>query len=127
VDGPYYGKRWASGAVQKVKGYGPLAIVNGGWEPTGKLVFGSAFKVVLTSVDEPKAPLTLLYICGPAGISHSLEKAAHLILLVEFLGSQLVKKGLLLSLQPVNQTLMFHNSTESELLKLKRKTRARIA
>jgi hypothetical protein len=52
--GSLYGKRWASG-VQKVKGgFGILGSVNGGKEPAGKLVYGSAFKVVLTSIDEAK-------------------------------------------------------------------------
>jgi predicted chitinase len=48
-------KRWASGATQQVKGgYGFLAKVNGGREPTGRLVYGSAFKVVMTKADEAK-------------------------------------------------------------------------
>lgn len=54
VNAPLHGKRWVSGKVQKVKGgFGPLAAVNNGWEPAGKLVFGSAFKVVLTDTNEP--------------------------------------------------------------------------
>lgn len=54
--GPYYGKRWVSGRVQKVKGgFGPLAAVNNGWEPTGKLIYGSAFKVVLNQTNESSA------------------------------------------------------------------------
>jgi hypothetical protein len=86
------------------------------------------FKVVLTSVDEPK---------GTADFALYLRACGHF----PFIGKSCTpyfiggipwfptseKKGLLLSLQPVNQTLMFHNSTESELLKLKRKPRARIA
>jgi hypothetical protein len=49
------GKRWSSGTTQKVKGgFGPLAKVNRGWEPTGRLVYGSAFKVALAQVDESK-------------------------------------------------------------------------
>jgi hypothetical protein len=55
-NGGLYGKRWVSGASQQVKGgYGFLAAVNGGKEPTGRLVYGSGFKVVLTGVSEPKA------------------------------------------------------------------------
>jgi hypothetical protein len=50
-----YGKRWASGSSQQVKGgYGFLAAVNGGKEPTGRLVYGNAFKVILTGVNESK-------------------------------------------------------------------------
>lgn len=53
--GSLHGKRWASGETQQVKGgFGPLALVNNGLEPTGRLVYGSAFKVVLTAVDEAK-------------------------------------------------------------------------
>lgn len=53
ASGSNHGKRWVSGSVQKVKGgFGPLAAVNNGWEPAGKLVFGSAFKVVLTDTNE---------------------------------------------------------------------------
>lgn len=53
ANGSSHGKRWVSGKVQKVKGgFGPLKAINGGWEPTGKLVFGSAFKVVLTNTNE---------------------------------------------------------------------------
>ncbi|WP_242054660.1 hypothetical protein [Nostoc sp. FACHB-190] len=53
--GELYGKRWASGSSQKVKGgFGLLGKVNDGKEPTGRLVYGSAFKVVLTKVNESK-------------------------------------------------------------------------
>lgn len=53
ASGSLHGKRWVSGKIQKVKGgFGPLKAINGGWEPTGKLVFGSAFKVVLTNTNE---------------------------------------------------------------------------
>ncbi len=53
--GAMHGKRWASGATQRVKGgYGFLAKVNGGWEPTGRLVYGPAFKVVMTKANEAK-------------------------------------------------------------------------
>jgi hypothetical protein len=52
-NGSLHGKRWVSGKVQKVLGgFGPLKAINGGWEPTGKLVFGSAFKIVLTNTNE---------------------------------------------------------------------------
>lgn len=51
--GNLYGKRWASGSTQKVDGgFGILQSVNGGKEPTGRLVYGSGFKVVLTGVNE---------------------------------------------------------------------------
>lgn len=51
--GSLHGKRWVSGKVQKVKGgSGALAKVNNGWEPTGRLVYGPAFKVVLTNANE---------------------------------------------------------------------------
>ncbi|WDD36796.1 hypothetical protein PQG02_33640 (plasmid) [Nostoc sp. UHCC 0926] len=54
-EGSLYGKRWASGSSQQVKGgYGILAAVNGGKEPTGRLVYGSGFKVALTGVNESK-------------------------------------------------------------------------
>ena len=47
------GKVWISGDTQKVKGgYGPSALENSGWEPTGLYPFGPHFKVVLTNVDE---------------------------------------------------------------------------
>ena len=53
-NGALYGKRWVSGTSQKVKGgFGILGTINDGLEPTGRLVFGNAFKVVLTHVDEP--------------------------------------------------------------------------
>lgn len=54
ASGSLYGKRWAS-SEQKVRGgFGPLAAVNNGREPTGRLVYGSAFKVVLTETNESK-------------------------------------------------------------------------
>lgn len=53
--GSLYGKRWASGSSQQVKGgFGFLSVVNGGKEPTGRLVYGSGFKVALTGVNESK-------------------------------------------------------------------------
>lgn len=52
-DGPMHGKRWVSGGSQQVKGgFGILSKVNNGWEPTGRLVYGPAFKVVLTKTNE---------------------------------------------------------------------------
>ncbi|MBD2415982.1 hypothetical protein FACHB389_31445 [Nostoc calcicola FACHB-389] len=52
-NGPLYGKRWASGSSQQVKGgYGFLSEVNGGKEPTGRLVYGNAFKVAMTGANE---------------------------------------------------------------------------
>ena len=52
-NGALYGKRWVSGLSQKVKGgFGILSSVNGGLEPTGRLVYGSGFKVALTNINE---------------------------------------------------------------------------
>ncbi|MDJ0724438.1 MAG: M23 family metallopeptidase [Prochloraceae cyanobacterium] len=49
---PFFGKRWASGETQLVEGgNGALKIVNGGKEPTGRLVFGNVFKVAIISTD----------------------------------------------------------------------------
>jgi hypothetical protein len=54
-NGALYGKRWVSGSSQQVKGgYGFLARVNGGKEPTGRLVYGNAFKVALIGTNESK-------------------------------------------------------------------------
>lgn len=53
--GSLHGHRWVSGESQKVKGgYGLLGAVNNGKEPTGRLVFGSGFKVVMTGANESK-------------------------------------------------------------------------
>jgi murein DD-endopeptidase MepM/ murein hydrolase activator NlpD len=47
------GKQWISGKYQEVEGgWGVLRSVNGGREPTGRLPFGSAFKVVVMEPDE---------------------------------------------------------------------------
>ncbi|MGF1488337.1 MAG: M23 family metallopeptidase [Prochloraceae cyanobacterium] len=55
-DGPFYGKRWASGETQQVNGGEKfLKIFNGGKEPTGKLVYGDLFKVAVISTDESSA------------------------------------------------------------------------
>lgn len=52
-NGSLYGKRWASGSSQQVKGgYGLLAAVNGGKEATGRLVYGNAFKVAMIGANE---------------------------------------------------------------------------
>ncbi len=52
-NGPFYGKRWVSGNSQQVSGgEGLLKVVNGGKEPTGVMVYGNLFKVVLTGTDE---------------------------------------------------------------------------
>lgn len=51
-NGGLYGKRWGSSSQEVKGGYGFLAVVNGGKEPTGRLVYGSAFKVVLTNTNE---------------------------------------------------------------------------
>lgn len=47
------GKQWISGKYQEVEGgWGVLRSANGGREPTGRLPFGSAFKVVVMEPDE---------------------------------------------------------------------------
>lgn len=49
-----YGKRWVAGSSQKVPGgYGPLGSAYDHVEPTGMMIFGEAFKVVLTKPNEP--------------------------------------------------------------------------
>ncbi len=52
--GAYYGSRWASGLDQDVNGgCGLLGKVNGGKEPTGRLVYGTdVLKIVLDQVDQ---------------------------------------------------------------------------
>jgi hypothetical protein len=53
--GTVKGKRWASGETQQVEGgFGVLGQVNGGKEPAGRLVYGSAFKVAVTETSEPE-------------------------------------------------------------------------
>jgi hypothetical protein len=50
------GREWVSGKYQEVKGgEGVLGQVNNGLEPTGRLLFGDAFKVVVWGLDETKA------------------------------------------------------------------------
>lgn len=50
------GREWVSGKYQEVKGgEGVLGQVNNGLEPTGRLLFGDAFKVVVWNLDETKA------------------------------------------------------------------------
>ncbi|RUT03792.1 hypothetical protein DSM106972_047060 [Dulcicalothrix desertica PCC 7102] len=49
----FEGRSWISGKYQQVEGgWGCLEGVNGGKEPTGRLPFGSAFKVVVMEPDE---------------------------------------------------------------------------
>jgi murein DD-endopeptidase MepM/ murein hydrolase activator NlpD len=51
--GGMHGKRWATGDTQTVPGgYGVLGAVNNGEEPTGRLVYGRLFKVVVTKTHE---------------------------------------------------------------------------
>ena len=51
--GQFEGRSWISGKYQQVEGgWGCLKFVNGGKEPTGRLPFGSAFKVVVMEPDE---------------------------------------------------------------------------
>ncbi|MBE9011193.1 hypothetical protein IQ250_13340, partial [Pseudanabaenaceae cyanobacterium LEGE 13415] len=55
------GKRWISGAMQWVRGgAGAIALLNNSYEPTGRNVFGAAFKVVISEVT-PKEVQTALY------------------------------------------------------------------
>lgn len=50
------GREWVSGKYQEVRGgEGVLGQVNNGLEPTGRLLFGDAFKVVVWNLDETKA------------------------------------------------------------------------
>lgn len=54
--GPLHGKRWALGNQQVQGGFGPLAILNGGKEPAGRVVFGADFgKIVVTDINESKS------------------------------------------------------------------------
>ena len=51
--GAFYGKRWVSGNSQQVEGgEGALKAINAGKEPTGRMVYGNLFKVVLTGTNE---------------------------------------------------------------------------
>ena len=53
IRGKFEGSSWISGKYQKVEGgWGCLKSVNGGKEPTGRLPYGSAFKVVVMEPDE---------------------------------------------------------------------------
>jgi len=55
------GKRWISGSTQWVRGgVGAIDLSNNSYEPTGRNVFGRAFKVVITEVT-PKGVQTALY------------------------------------------------------------------
>lgn len=50
---PFEGWQWISGKYQQVNGgFGALAAVNGGKEPTGRHPFGDAFKVAVWETDE---------------------------------------------------------------------------
>ena len=53
IRGKFEGSSWISGKYQKVEGgWGCLKSVNGGKEPTGRLPYGSAFKVAVMEPDE---------------------------------------------------------------------------
>lgn len=71
--GALEGKQWISGKYQEVEGVsGCLKGVNGGKEPTGRLPFGSAFKVVVMEPDERTDTVdTALFFrfCSPCGCS----------------------------------------------------------
>lgn len=73
VRGVLEGKQWISGKYQEVEGgSGCLKGVNGGKEPTGRLPFGSAFKVVIMEPDERTDTVdTALFFrfCSPCGCS----------------------------------------------------------
>ena len=50
---PFLGMQWISGKYQEVQGgFGVLAVVNGGKEPTGRHPYGDDFKVVIWETDE---------------------------------------------------------------------------
>jgi len=50
---PFLGMQWLSGKYQEVQGgFGVLAVVNGGKEPTGRHPYGDEFKVVIWETDE---------------------------------------------------------------------------
>ncbi|MGA9381766.1 MAG: M23 family peptidase [Phormidium sp.] len=71
--GTLEGKQWISGKYQQVQGgWGCLKGVNGGKEPTGRLPFGSAFKVVVMEPNERTDTVdTALFFrfCSPCGCS----------------------------------------------------------
>lgn len=71
INGSLQGMRWASGSTQEVNGgFGLLGKVNGGREPAGRLVYGSAFKVVATKIDESKGTVNFsLYLRACARIA----------------------------------------------------------
>jgi hypothetical protein len=53
IRGQFEGSSWISGKYQKVEGgWGCLKLVNAGKEPTGRLPYGSAFKVVVMEPSE---------------------------------------------------------------------------
>ncbi len=53
IRGKFEGSSWISGKYQQVEGgWGCLKSVNGGKEPTGRLPYGSAFKVVVMELNE---------------------------------------------------------------------------
>ncbi|NJN13095.1 MAG: hypothetical protein HC815_36320 [Richelia sp. RM1_1_1] len=53
IRGKFEGSSWISGKYQQVEGgWGCLKSVNGGKEPTGRLPYGSAFKVAVMEPDE---------------------------------------------------------------------------
>lgn len=50
---PFLGWQWISGKYQQVRGgFGVLAVVNGGMEPTGRHPYGDDFKLVVWETDE---------------------------------------------------------------------------
>ena len=69
--GSLEGKQWISGKYQEVEGgWGCLKGVNSGKEPTGRLPFGSSFKVVVWDTDETTNSITtalFFRFCNPCG------------------------------------------------------------
>lgn len=55
------GKRWFSGEQLVRGGSGTLANVNRGLEPTGRNIYGEAFKVVLTQIGESEASSSIYF------------------------------------------------------------------
>ena len=50
---PNYGKKWVVGNQQQVPGgEGILGVIAGGFEPTGRILFSPAFKVILMDIDQ---------------------------------------------------------------------------
>ena len=56
---PNYGKKWVVGNQQQVPGgEGILGVIAGGFEPTGRILFSPAFKVILMDIDQATSTAT---------------------------------------------------------------------